>query len=108
MEYVYERAFYRLAYPLFLRPALVIGPDRYVVIDVSEGGLRYHDPGPPPDLGRRTTGLLYLLGTPPLEIIGTVVRLDPPHIALALTKGLPFGLMLDQQRLLQQRLVAWR
>jgi hypothetical protein len=108
VEYRHDRAFYRLGYPLFLRPILVVGTDRFVVIDVSEQGLRYLTAGPPPPAGQVLVGTLLLPEEAPLEIEGTVVRRTPPQVAIRLIKGVPFAVMLDQQRLLQQRLVARR
>lgn len=100
------RAFYRLVYPRFLRPVLQVGDARFAVVDASERGLRYLAPGPPSRDGLEVRGILYLPEARPIMIEGTVIRCDPPHVALALAQGIPFGVMLEQQRLLQQRVLA--
>jgi hypothetical protein len=109
MGYLHERAFYRLVYPIAHRPTLRVGGDRFQVVDLSEQGIRYLHPGPSaPTPGSGVVGLLHLESGERLEIEGRVVRLEPPYVALELTRGVPFGLMLAQQRFLQQRLIAWR
>lgn len=87
-----------------LRPTVVIGADRFAVVDVSEQGLRFvADVGAPP-VGTAVLGRLLLPEHPPFEIEGMVIRRDHRYVALALTRGVPFGVILDQQRLLQQRI----
>jgi hypothetical protein len=109
MGYLHERAFYRLIYPIAHRPTFRVGGDRFQVIDLSEQGIRYLQPGPTvPTPGSAVAGLLLLETGERLEVAGKVVRVEPPYVALELTRGVPFGLMLEQQRYLQQRLIAWR
>lgn len=103
-----DRAFYRLVYPLSLRPTVLIGQDRFVVVDLSERGLQFLHPGDVPPLGEALIGRLFLPDAAPIEIEGTVIRRRGSHVALALSRGVPFSVMLEQQRLLQRRLLTWR
>ncbi len=109
MEYRFDRAYYRLVYPLAFRPRFVVGSDTFQVVDLSEQGIRYVHPGPGrPNPGVAIEGVVRLATGEEVEVEGTVVRVEAPHVALVLSRGVPFGLMLDQQRYLQQRLIAWR
>jgi hypothetical protein len=99
-----ERAFYRIRYPVFLRPTLLIGAERFVVVDVSERGLRFLATGSGPPPGAVVVARLSLLEMSPIEVEGTVVRREGGHVALVLARGVPFAVILDQQRLLQQRI----
>lgn len=109
MGYRFERAYYRLVYPLAFRPTFVVGGAKFQVVDLSEQGIRYVHPGPSrPNPGVAVEGLVRLPTGEEVEVEGTVVRVEAPQVALVLSRGVPFGLMLDQQRYLQQRLIAWR
>jgi hypothetical protein len=104
-----ERAFYRLTYPLAFRPTLQVGKVAYVVVDLSEQGIRVVDTGLNRlEPGDQVVGTLSLPTDDRLEIEGSVVRVEPPHAALILSKGVPFAIMLAQQRFLQRRFVGWR
>ena len=105
MEDRLERAFYRVLYPRSLRPILLIGAERFSVVDASELGLRFIAIGLGPSLGAAIIGRLALPETPPMEIEGIVVRRDDRYVALALAPGIPYRVILDQQRLLHQRIL---
>ncbi|MBM4187637.1 MAG: PilZ domain-containing protein [Gemmatimonadetes bacterium] len=110
MEYRFDRAYYRIVYPLFLRPSLQVGDHQYPVADLSEGGI--HLLVSPPDalaVGDSVAGSLRLPGEERvLAIAAAVVRVDGCHVGLRFLQGVPFALILDQQRLLQQRVLGLR
>lgn len=107
MAYHYDRAFYRLVYPMTLRPRLRIGPLNYEVVDLSEQGIRFIHAGPEsPGVGMELAGRLRLPTGEVLDIEGTVVRVTLPSVALTLSKGVPFGVMIEQQRYISQRKFA--
>jgi PilZ domain len=103
VQYRFERAYYRVWYPLRLRPTLLIGAERFNVVDVSERGLRFVAMSQGPMLGTGVVARLFLPEVDPIEVEGIVVRRDARHAALSLVRGIPFHVILDQQRLLHQR-----
>lgn len=104
MTYHFDRAYYRLVYPMVLRPRLRVGDQAYEVVDLSEEGLRFLHSGPTwPVVGAVLVGTLELPTEQVLAVEGTIVRLAVPSIALRLSKGVPFGIMIEQQRFLHQR-----
>ena len=107
MAYHYDRAYYRLVYPMTLRPRLWIGTLNYEVVDLSEQGIRFIHAGPDgPGVGTDLIGRLRLPTGAVLDIEGTVVWVSLPSVALTLSKGVPFGVMIDQQRYISQRKFA--
>ncbi len=77
-----------------------------MVADVSELGVRFIAEGLGPPVGAVVVARLTLPETSPIEIEGTVVRRDARYVALSLVRGVPFGVILDQQRLLSRRLLV--
>jgi hypothetical protein len=109
MEYRFDRAFYRLVYPLFLRPTLRLGDEPFQVVDVSEAGVRFSAPVPGRfEPGVAIVGVIELLAGQTVAVEGTVVRRLGNQVAVSLVRGVPFAVMLDQQRLLQQRVLGFR
>jgi len=109
MRHPFDRAYYRLVYPLRQRPALLIGSTAYSVIDLCEQGVRYlYDDARVPRVGDEIRGRLVLPSGTELEVAGTIIRVTPPHAAANLSKGVPFGVMMEEQRYLQQRLAGWQ
>lgn len=104
MDYHYDRAYYRLVYPMALRPQLRTGNQAFEVMDLSEQGVRFRHPGPArPAVGTKVAGTLRLPTGEVLEIEGAVVRVEAPGVSVALSKGVPFGIMIEQQRFIGQR-----
>lgn len=54
-------------------------------------------------MGDEIAGILDLPTGEALEVEGCVVRVAAPSVALILSKGVPFGIMIDQQRFINQR-----
>ena len=110
MGHPHERAFYRVVFPRFLRPNLRIGNESYPVVDLSEHGVRFMSPlgGGDLPIGARIVGVIHLPTEQPVDVEGIVVRRVGNEVAVALARGVPFGVMLDQQRFLQQRVLGFR
>jgi len=108
MRHPFDRAYYRLVYPIRQRPTLWLGPSPFAVVDLCELGVRYLvEDAPLPRLGDPLRGQLVLPSGPEIEIVGTIVRVTPTQVAASLTQGVAFAVMLEEQRYLQQRLAAW-
>ncbi len=109
MGYNFDRAYYRLVYPTALRPTFRTGGRVYPVVDLSEEGARLlFSEGSCPDHEADLAGTIGLPGGESISVKGRVVRVDAPFASLRLSQGVPFGVMMDQQRFLQHRLVGWR
>lgn len=109
MEYRFDRAFYRVVYPQFLRPTLRLGDEPFQVLDLSEAGVRFSAPVPGRfEPGAAIDGVIELLAGQTVAVEGTVVRRQGHEVAVSLVRGVPFAVMLDQQRLLQQRVLGFR
>lgn len=103
-----DRAYYRLLYPLSCRPTLRIGAAAFAVADLSERGVRFVAAGtPPPEVGTEFEAELRLPTGEVVEVRGTVLWIRSPNVGVEFVAGVPFSVMLDQQRYLQRRLVAW-
>jgi len=61
-----------------------------------------------PELDTELAGPITLRGGESVPVEGRVVRVDPPFVSLRFSRGVPFGVMIEQQRFLQHRLVGWR
>jgi hypothetical protein len=102
-----EREYYRLVYPLKARPLLRLSGFDLEVVDLSEEGIRLLLPtGLRMAVGEEFAGRLRLHSGPTLEIEGVVLRVTPPQVAARLLRGVPFGQMLEEQRVVNQRFTA--
>ncbi len=104
MNYPHERAFYRVVYPILARPRLIIASSVFEVLDCSERGLRYRDPGEPPHSGSTFTGLVRFQTGAEVPVSGEIIRIQAEEIAVRLgDPGLPLSIVLDEQRFLRAR-----
>jgi hypothetical protein len=104
------REHYRIQYPTRARPTLEAGGRRYPVADLSEGGMRIRlDGGPEPKVGDTLQGTLKFAQGDTIEVRGRVLRVDDGNIAVRLDAGVPFKVILDEQRYLRDhhRGLAW-
>jgi hypothetical protein len=96
-----RRDHFRIIYPQRVRPRLSAGHQTYEVVDLSEGGLRLAPAAgaPVPSVGDELTGALRFRRDGETVLIrGTVVRVEPNHIALQLAVGLGYKLVVAEQR----------
>ncbi|MEP6571820.1 MAG: PilZ domain-containing protein [Gemmatimonadota bacterium] len=104
------REHYRIQYPTRARPVFEVGERRYPVADLSEGGMRIRQEAyPEPLLGETLQGTLKFAQGDTVEVRGRVLRIDEGNIALRLDAGVPFKIILDEQRFLRDhhRGLAW-
>jgi hypothetical protein len=105
----FDRAFYRLVYPLTARPRLRLGPHPLEVLDLSEEGVRLlWNPALQLVVGEGFEGTIDLPSGPSLPIEGMVLWVDLPRIGARLIQGVPFSVMLEEQRYIQRRFAARR
>jgi hypothetical protein len=102
-----ERAYYRVEYPIQERPELTLdlAPDKgMAVFDISESGIRFA-PRDDVDLsvGDEVTASLTFRGRSTVEVEGEVVWVQRRSAGLRLSKVIPFGTILDEQRYLKSR-----
>ncbi|MDX2193628.1 MAG: PilZ domain-containing protein [Gemmatimonadales bacterium] len=98
-----ERQHYRLAYPATLRPRLTLTDGReFVVLDLSESGLRFAPAGGTFVSGEEMAGTVRFRSGRVFPVSGRVLRAAPTDCALRLESGIPFQLMVEEQRALLQ------
>lgn len=92
-------------YPIALRPEFLAEGGAYAVVDLSEGGMRCEVKAlqPLPELGAVLEGVIRLKRGESMPVRGTVVRIGVAFMALAFDAGVPFRIMLEEQRWLIQR-----
>ncbi len=108
MPFRYERAYYRLQYPIKARPVFTVDGTEHVVLDLSEEGLRFlAADGVVLALQQEVKGIVDLRASGPVEVAGRVVRLEGHAVAVKLEQGVPLSLILEEQRFLHQRFKGW-
>lgn len=105
-----RRDSYRVHYPIEERPRLVLANGKtYPVQDLSERGLRYLAPQPfTGNLQDAVHGVLQLHDGRSVPIEGQVVRADERNVAVQLTKPIPFGILISEQRYLRKKYLLWQ
>jgi hypothetical protein len=100
-----SRHHYRVAYPPRLRPRLELEGMRTAVIDVSEAGLRFaQHPNLQISLGAAMSGGLTFRCGHEAKLCGRVVRITKDDVAVSLTQGVSFNVIVREQRALRGRL----
>lgn len=100
-----QRAFYRIPFPVWERPRLVIGSQICEVADCSEQGVRYRPSSVShPQLGAAVSGTLRFPSGTAVPVAGIVVRAGETEVALHLRgEGIPFSIILREQLQLRRR-----
>ena len=99
MRRSYERSYYRIPYPSFEGPRLVVGFHVCQVLDCSERGLRFVAPAHAvPEAGVAIRGRVRFPRGADVEVEGVVIRVDEREVALRLAEpGVPFRVILQEQ-----------
>lgn len=99
-----SRRHYRVAYPPRLRPRLEFDGMKMPVIDVSEGGVRFaQHPNLQVHLGATMSGGVVFRCGHAAKLCGHVVRVTEDDVALSLTEGVSFNVIVREQRALRAR-----
>jgi PilZ domain-containing protein len=109
MDYPHRREYFRVQYPTVARPRLELAGKSYAVIDISERGLRYRVGDSEPEAGTEFTGLVHFKQGDMVDVRGTVLRVVDGQVSCALSVGVPFKVIIDEQRYLNEhhRGLAW-
>ena len=105
MPYGHDREFYRLQYPPEAAPRFIDGGVIHRVVDLGEGGFRYApSDGQGPVAGSEVKGILEFPEDDPVEVRGTVVRIQAGEVAVhCAPRGIPLAVVLREQRRLRRR-----
>ena len=105
MSFDHNREFYRLQYPPQAAPRFVCAGVAHRVVDIGEGGFRYAPATQPvPLAGETISGVLEFPEDDPLEVQGTVVRLQGGEVAVKCApRPIPLALVLSEQRRMRRR-----
>ncbi|HRF62467.1 MAG TPA: PilZ domain-containing protein [Candidatus Competibacter sp.] len=104
-----KREFYRLKFPPPERPCLVVGRQKYQVLDCSARGLRFViTQQPTPLLGELVEGWLHFRRNAKAPIRGLVIRIQNGEIALHMPDSeIPFTILRGEERYLLNHYRMW-
>ena len=110
MDYPHNRKHYRIKYPLPERPVLTIEGTDFKVVDCSEFGLRYQEPGPAVSKpGTEIRGVVRFHDGVEVEIEGEVIRVQNGQVVVHFTGSrIPFTVIIDEQRYLRTHYPFWK
>lgn len=105
MGWVHNREYYRVAYPVQLRPKLLVQGHTFEVIDVCEHGIRFSlGDAAAPDAGYEVEGTLRFRRGETIPVRGTVLRVIEGEVAARLeAAGVPLRAIMEEQRFLLDR-----
>jgi hypothetical protein len=104
----HDRSHYRIEYPRRARPVLELDEVKYSVVDCSENGIRFKSGGVTFQRGDPVAGVIRFPGRGETPVAGVVVRVQEGHVALLLEEtGIPFPMILSEQRYLRANYVRW-
>lgn len=102
---VNSREFYRVEYPEQERPTLKIGEDELPVIDISEkGGKFLSDKDVKIDPGAKVEGTITFHNGETITVAGEALRAFNDQVVICFTRhrGIPFSIILNEQRYLRE------
>lgn len=104
-----KREFYRLKFPPFERPCLLVGRQQYEVLDCSARGLRFTlSRQAPPSLGDWVEGRLQFRRNTHAPIRGLIIRIQNGEIALYMPDNeIPFTILRGEERYLLNHYRMW-
>lgn len=101
-----DREFFRIRYPTLENPILEIGKHKLVIIDLSEGGMRFAlKKGLVFREGELMEGKVVFGTRGSLIVKGVVLRISPSECAVLLDEPsrIPLARIMEEQRLLIQK-----
>ena len=104
-DFPFDRQFFRLQYPIDAAPRFIEAGLAHRVVDIGEGGFRYApSQGVVPTAGTPVKGTLEFPEDDPLDVVGTVVRIQAGEVAVHCTpKGIPMALVIREQQRVRKR-----
>ncbi len=94
-----HRRYYRLAYPATMMPTLQIADERFVVPEISEGGMRIRCPDRFEfGIGDEVSGEIVFVDGDTLSISGVVLRCERHDLIIAPLEGISFQRVVSEQR----------
>ena len=94
---------FRVIYPLEYRPFITIRSMQFSIIDISEAGVRFHNPEGiklPGDIFQAT---VVLHDNDPFNIVGRIIRFRDVEAVMMMTiRGIPFKKIIAEQAFLRQ------
>lgn len=99
-----ERRYFRIVYPDVERPTFAVEGQSFPLVDLSECGMRISDPGKAaPIENAEVLGVIRFSNQETLKVRGRVVRKTEGYAAFELTRGVPYGtIMAEQRRLIRK------
>ena len=98
MAFDNRREYYRIPFPQFDRPRVVVGTVISEVIECSERGLSFHPSSEPGDVGEVVEGRIRFPRGVELPICGQVVRVSDDRVSVSLKgSGIPFAVIFQEQ-----------
>ena len=99
-----SRQYYRVTYPEKERPWIKIDGELLHVMDISEkGGKFLNVPGIKVDPGSMVTGTITFHDGETVTVVGEVLREFYDQVIICFTKGVPFSIMVKEQRYLREK-----
>ena len=92
-----RRSYIRLAYPPGRRPTLMMAGERFDVIDISESGLRFHNPARLP-LADSFRARVRLLSGGALDIDADLEWQQNGEVGVSLAELIPQSVIREEQR----------
>jgi hypothetical protein len=110
MKWPHERAHFRIEYPTAARPRLLIQDVLHEVLDLSEQGIRWRvSDAVRPVPGDTISGVIRFRRGDTVSVRGVVLRVNGDEASAHLAEGVPYKVILDEQRFLRERFrgMAW-
>jgi hypothetical protein len=102
--YPFSREHFRIQYPAQVSPRLELSGSVHRVIDVGEGGIRYVAAGAlEPAPGAEVQGVVRFHRGEIASIRGEVLRVVNGEVSVRLDSGVPYKIVLDEQRYLLEQ-----
>jgi len=104
----HDRSHYRIEYPRRERPTLLLGGIEFTVVDCSEAGIRFLNPGVAFQRDDPVGGIVHFRDRIEVPVSGRVIRVQGGYVALCLDgSGVPFPVILSEQRYLRAHYPMW-
>lgn len=98
-----RRSLFRVVFPVEHRPTITIRAMQFPIIDISETGVRFHNPNGAKLPGDIFQATVVLHDNDPFNIVGRIIRIKDVEAAMMMTiRGIPFRKIIAEQVYLRQ------